>query len=110
MNITDTPLLLTDLDTSANTGKPTRIAQAAQQFESLMIGEMLKSAREDSDEGWMGSGSDSSAESAMGIAESQFAQAIATRGGFGLAKMIERSMSRVTQSPAQVDGPVGGKK
>jgi Rod binding domain-containing protein len=106
MNVTDTPSLPTDLQTSANTGKPTRIAQAAQQFESLMIGEMLKSAREDSDEGWMGSGSDSSAESAMGIAESQFSQAIAAGGGFGLAKMIERSMSRVTQSPVLGNGAV----
>ena len=79
--------------------KSSKLADAAQQFEALMIGEMMKSAREDSPDGWLGSGSDSSEESAMGIAESQFAQAIARRGGFGLARMIEQSMSK-TGAPA----------
>ncbi len=98
MTIADMSPLLADPGSLDAPKKPAKLAQAAQQFESLMIGEMLKTAREDSSEGWLGSGSDSSAETAMGMAETQFAQAMAARGGFGLAKMIERSMSRTGQS------------
>jgi Rod binding domain-containing protein len=71
-----------------------KIASAAQQFEALLIGEMLKSVREASDEGWMGGGSDSSAESAYGIAENQLAQTIASHGGLGLAKTIQRALEK----------------
>ena len=75
---------------------PSKLAGAARQFESLLIGEMLKSARESDSDGWLGSGSDSGSESAMGMAETQFAQAIASQGGFGLAKTIERSVASQT--------------
>ena len=72
--------------------KHAKIANAAGQFEALLIGEMLKSVREASDDGWLGGGSDSSAESAFGIAENQLAQTISQNGGFGLAKTIQRSI------------------
>ena len=79
------------------TGKadPKKIHDAAQQFESLMIGEMLKSVRENSSSGWLGSGDedDSTSDSAIGMAESQFANALALSGGLGLSKMIERSVT-----------------
>ncbi len=75
-----------------------KIANAATQFEALLIGEMLKSVRESSDDGWLGGGSDSSAESAFGMAENQFAQTISERGGFGLAKTIEHSLEKSPQS------------
>jgi peptidoglycan hydrolase FlgJ len=88
-------LLATDSATAG--GKtPSKLSDAARQFESLLIGEMLKSARESDSEGWLGSGSDSGSESAMGMAETQFAQAIASQGGFGLAKTIERSVAGQT--------------
>jgi len=74
--------------------RPSKIGDAARQFESLLIGEMLKSARESNSDGWLGSGSDSGSESAMALAETQFAQAIASQGVFGLAKTIEQSVSR----------------
>jgi Rod binding domain-containing protein len=76
----------------SNDAKHSKIVHAASQFESLLIGEMLKSVREASDDGWLGGGSDSSAESAFGVAETQFAQSISEHGGFGLAKTIERAL------------------
>ena len=76
-------------------GKHQKIVKAATQFEALLIGEMLKSVREGSEDGWLGGGTDSSAESAFGIAENQFAQTISEHGGFGLAKTIERSLEKV---------------
>jgi Rod binding domain-containing protein len=86
--------------------KPSKLADAARQFEALMIGEMLKSARAADSEGWLGSGSDSSEESAMGVAETQFAQAIAGGGGLGLAKSIERAIAnQTTANPAQAPAP-----
>lgn len=76
---------------------PSKLSDAARQFESLLIGEMLKSARESNSDGWLGSGSDSGGESAMSFAETQFAQAIASQGGFGLAKTVERAVAGETQ-------------
>jgi Rod binding domain-containing protein len=78
--------------------KQSKIAKAAGQFEALLIGEMLKSEREASEDGWLGGGSDSSAESAFGIAENQLAQTIADHGGLGLAKTIRHALEG-NQSP-----------
>jgi|SRR5579872_2008124 len=73
---------------------PQRVSNAASQFEGLLIGEMLKSARESSG-GWMGTGEDDAAgDSAMGLAEQYFAQAMASGGGLGLAKMISSGLSK----------------
>lgn len=85
--------------------KHSKIANAATQFEALLIGEMLKSVREASDEGWLGGGSDSSAESAFGIAENQLAQTLSQQGGFGLSKTIQHSLE--SQSPAPGPSAVG---
>jgi Rod binding domain-containing protein len=83
---------------TATASKHSKIATAASQFEALLIGEMLKSEREASDDGWLGGGSDSSAESAFGIAESKLAQTIADHGGLGLAKTIRHALE--TSEPA----------
>ena len=75
---------------------PERIHKAATQFEGLLIGEMLKSARESSSGGWMGTGDgdDAAGDSAMGLAEQYFAQAMATGGGLGLARMIGAGLEK----------------
>jgi Rod binding domain-containing protein len=83
------------LATTASASKHSKIADASTQFEALLIGEMLKSVREASDDGWLGGGSDSSAESAFGIAESQLAQSISAKGGLGLAKTIQHALEAV---------------
>jgi Rod binding domain-containing protein len=87
-------------DGTSTGAKHSKIANAAGQFEALLIGEMLKSVREASDEGWMGGGSDSSAESAFGIAENQLAQTISKNGGFGLAKTIQRALEPTSSNTA----------
>jgi Rod binding domain-containing protein len=65
---------------------------AAKQFEALLIGQMLKAMRE-SGSGWLGSGEDQAAESAMGMAEEHFAAALSASGGFGLTAHIERGLA-----------------
>lgn len=75
---------------------PQKIHHAAQQFESLLISQILKGAHPDESEGWLGTGDDEAASSAMGIAEEQFAQALSARGGLGLATLIEKGLTKST--------------
>jgi Rod binding domain-containing protein len=93
MTITNStsPLALVAND-AVGTQKSSKLHDAAQQFEALMIGEMLKTARESGSEGWLGSGGGTGDDSAMGMAESQLANALAASGGLGLSRIIEQSV------------------
>jgi Rod binding domain-containing protein len=71
-------------------GKNEDLATAAQQFEALMIHQMLDSSH-DPDQGWFGTGDsdeDQANNQAMEIAQQQFASALAAHGGLGLAKLV----------------------
>ena len=70
---------------------PARVHDAAQQFESLLLGQMLRSVRE-SGAGWLGE-EDNAGESATDMAEQQFATVMAQQGGLGLADLITRGLS-----------------
>ena len=72
---------------------PARVLETARQFESLLIAQLMKSIREGS-EGWLGSGADQASEAAIGLAEEQFAQALAHQGGLGLASLVESGLER----------------
>jgi Rod binding domain-containing protein len=84
------------------------LATAAQQFEALMMQQMLQSSR-DPDESWFGTGEDDDQANnqAMEIAQQQFASALAASGGLGLAKMV---VSHFAEHPAQEDEPAAGKQ
>ena len=81
------------MDTTPAPARDTRRARdAAQQFEALLIGQMLRGVRE-SGQGWLGSGEDDSAgDCATDFAEQQFAAVLAQNGGFGVADLITRSL------------------
>ncbi len=66
--------------------------EAAVQFESLLISQMLKSAR--GEQGWMGSGEDQAGGTMMEVAEESLAQALASRGGMGLANMVMKGLEK----------------
>ncbi len=72
---------------------PAKIRESAKQFEALLIGQMLKSMR-DSEGGWLGTGDDESSSSAMEYAQESFAQALASRGGLGLADMVAKGFEK----------------
>lgn len=75
--------------------RPHTAVEAARQFEALLVGQMLKSAREaGSGEGWLGTGEDSAGMPVMDFAEQQFAQLLTAGGGLGLAKMVTESLER----------------
>jgi len=78
----------------ADKNSPQKIADSAKQFESLMIAQMLKSMHEGDGEGWLGTGEDQTASSAMGMADEYFAQALSSRGGLGLSQMITNSLAK----------------
>jgi Rod binding domain-containing protein len=68
---------------------PEKIQKAATDFEALLIGQMLKSAREsgggvtgDADE------QDETNSTLIELGEQQLAQALSSSGGLGLAKMV----------------------
>ena len=86
------PQLLTNSGLPAKPTNPERMHDAGQQFEALLIAQMLRTSRESSG-GWLGTGEDQAASSAMGLAEEQFAQALAAQGGLGLASLIVSGLS-----------------
>jgi flagellar protein FlgJ len=69
-----------------------KITQAAQQFEAMLIGQIMHSSHS-SDGGWLGS-DDSSSSCATDFAEEQLANTMAQQGGFGLAKMITQNLAK----------------
>jgi peptidoglycan hydrolase FlgJ len=77
---------------------PQKIREAASQFESLLIGQALKSMHEDGEEGWLGTGEDQTASTTMSLADEYLAQAISSHGGLGLAEMIARRLDPANNS------------
>ena len=76
---------------------PARIVSAAKQFEALLIGQMMKSMH-DSEGGWLGTGDDESASSAMEYGQEIFAQSMAQSGGLGLANLIAKGLQDASKS------------
>jgi Rod binding domain-containing protein len=58
-----------------------------------MIGQIMKGMHEEDGEGWLGTGEDQTASSAMGMADEYFAKAMASKGGLGLANMISKNLA-----------------
>ncbi len=69
---------------------PTKIVDAAKQFEALLIGQMLKSVREsgaDDDD-------DNSSATMYDVADQQFSKLLANNGGLGLSQMIASGLQK----------------
>jgi Rod binding domain-containing protein len=73
----------------ANT--PAKIHQAAQQFEAILLTQILSMAADEG--GWLGSGGDSASGCATGLAEQQLGAALAEKGGIGLAPLIAQGLT-----------------
>jgi Rod binding domain-containing protein len=83
-----------------------KIAESAKQFEALMIGQMLKAARESSGGGWLGNEDDQEDQTGslvMEMAEQGFSQAMAARGGLGIAKMVTDNLKPAGSKTASSD-------
>jgi Rod binding domain-containing protein len=84
------PRLLADSNLK-QTDSPAKIHDAAQQFEGLLLAQILGSVHQGG--GWLGSSDDSSS-AATGFAEQQLAGMIAQKGGLGLSTMISAGLQR----------------
>lgn len=86
----------TALNAPANSNSPEKIKGAAQQFESLMISELLKTARGEGDgSGWMGTGDeDQAGQTGLDMAEQQLANVMSKAGGLGMQKFIMQGLVR----------------
>jgi Rod binding domain-containing protein len=73
---------------------PDTIARAATQFEALLIGEVLKSAREADGSSWTGSEEDEAGSTLMEVSEQQISSALAAKGGLGLATILSAGLSK----------------
>lgn len=82
---------------------PAKIQAAAQQFESLLIAQVLTMAHSP-DGGWLGGG-DAASSAATSFSEQQFAQVIAQQGGFGLSKLISQGLNHQTAAGADATPP-----
>lgn len=79
------------------TDTPEKIEGVAKQFEAVMIQTLLKTARDASGGGWLGDEGgpdDQSGSLVMDLAEQGMAQAMAARGGMGIAKMVTDNLER----------------
>ena len=74
------------------TADAAKVRDAAQQFEALLLGQILRSARGSG--GLLGSGSDSSSDCATSFAEQHFANMLAQQGGLGLAALIAQGLRK----------------
>ena|SRR5579872_716274 len=73
-----------------------KIGQAAKDFESLLLNQMLRSARESGGGGFSGSADDDSDANStlMELGEQQFAQALASSGTLGIAKIVTAGLNK----------------
>jgi Rod binding domain-containing protein len=81
-----------------------RVQRAAQDFEALLVAQMLKSAREGSTGAFSGTESDQATESILELGEQQIANALAASGGLGLCNLLvsglTKSSSETAEAPA----------
>jgi Rod binding domain-containing protein len=95
--------MLTALSTTAPVDKAhLKTAGAAKDFEALLVGQMLRSVREEGS-GWMGTGEDQASSAAFGLGEEQLARSLSAHGGFGLTAVIEKALNRNAASAGTSD-------
>ena len=86
--MTDALSAVTPASMGATSLAPTKVEGAAKQFEALMIAQMLRTARENTEDG------DSSSSTMLDVADQQFSQVLANNGGLGLAKLIVKGLNQ----------------
>lgn len=79
---------------------PEKTAAAARDFEALLVSELLRASHMSGSAAWLG-GEDSTADSAFGLAEEQFARALAQGGGLGIARLVIKGLDSTHSSSAK---------
>lgn len=94
------PGLAADPRPPANPRDATKIGHAASEFESLLIAQMLRSARDSSASDSDDSDGAETNPSLMELGDQQFAQALANSGGLGIAKIVVAGLNPAGLNPA----------
>lgn len=79
--------------------QPRSLAEAANQFEAILICELLKGVRESESGSWMGSERDGASDSAMGFAEEHLSRVLASQGGLGIASVVMKQEAQAAPKP-----------
>ena len=100
--MTVSPVVSNDVVANADAGKQAKLVDAAQQFEAMMMQELLKPFSSGQD-GWGGDGQsgDAGSDTMSSFGTEAMAKAIAKNGGLGIAKQVIR---QVTQEGRRLDG------
>ena len=69
------------------------LKEAAGKFESLLLAQMLKSARETDSGGWSGE-ADQSSSSILDMAEQHLADLMGSQGALGIARMVVTELGK----------------
>lgn len=75
---------------------------ALEEFESLFASTLLRTAREASGGGWLGSESSAGSDGIMDFAEQNIAKAMAQQGAFGIAKTLKHALAQKDQLAQQL--------
>ena len=78
----------------------TKVAGAAKQFEALMIAQMLRTARENTED------ENSTSSSMLDLADQQFSQVLANNGGLGLANLVVKGINQGQINANQQSSPI----
>lgn len=71
-----------------------KTVKAAKDFESLLLGQILKSVHEEN--GWLDSDDDEAGSAAISLGEEQLARMMSASGGIGISKLIEKGLQANT--------------
>ncbi len=75
---------------------------ALQEFETLFASTLLRTAREESNSGWLGSESSAGSDGIMEFAEQHMARALASKGSLGIAKTVREALAK--RSAQEING------
>jgi Rod binding domain-containing protein len=82
-----------------------KLRQAAEEFEALLLAQILQTVREAGSGGWLGSSESQQMSSTMELAETQLARAMAQSGGLGITKQLAGELPRDSSSDAAAQRP-----
>lgn len=89
-------------ETPQKTESPEKVRTAVQQFEALILTQLLKTAREAGGSGgWFGTGEDQAGALGMEYAEQEFARMLAAGGGLGLARIVAAGLEKESAADAR---------
>jgi len=82
---------------------PEAVAKAATQFEGLLIGQLLQSARGSDGEGWLGTDENEAGSTLAEMSEQALSTALAAKGGLGLAKLVTKGLEQTVEQSTKAE-------